>query len=197
MKKVLLFCLLLNVAGYSGWIGAGSGSLNYNGFGDTVDVRTFRADSVRFTPAFDLSKWENLRITLMMNDTAAAGFASDSIKAIWGIQTGRVVYNGSGVLDTAWEPIRLIADTFDLVTEKTIGPAYALISAADGSYSEVHSLVDTSTVTGFAVQSKAISPAWDVLGRCWLIGVAGNKKASFIKTRFVLSRRVYTNTRGQ
>jgi hypothetical protein len=169
---------------------------NYAGWGDTSVLTTFRADSLKYSRAFLLSQYENLRVDFMVNDTDAAGFVSDSVKAYWGIQTGHPCLNSSGVVDTVWNHDLVIADTIDLLTTTNAGPKYFAMDSA-GNYANTRKSIDTTNVTGFAVQSRNISPYWDVYVRCFAKGLTGNNKGSMLSARFALYRRVGQNTRSR
>jgi hypothetical protein len=152
---------------------------NFNGIGDTTNVPSFRVDSLKVTKAFQLSAYENLRIDILCNDTTTAGFTLDTANFKWGFQTGHQIMNGSGKLDTLWNPQRIVCDTF-----KTLSGVYGLqytILDSTGVYNEIGKIIDTTSVSGFAVQSKNISPMWDCLIRVWVKGLSGNQTHTFLK----------------
>ena len=91
------------------------GQDNYSGYGDTVAVSDFNADSVGITRAFELSKFESMLFYVMADDTSSAGYDGDSIHFHWGIELLDVVKNSSGVKDTAVIG-RIVCDTFDIMT---------------------------------------------------------------------------------
>lgn len=153
----------------------GNLSENYTGYGDVAHLDTvdaFNADSLAYTKAFKLSAYEDVRIDILVDDTTNAGFDGDSCHFEWGIQTGHLVKNASGTVDTLWNPVHVVVDTVNTVSW-TVGPQYTDIEA-DGTYDDVFGVMDTSEVTGFAVQSRSPVVAWDVLFRVYLRGLASN-----------------------
>ena len=185
MKKLLLLLLLCaNVFAAKNW------------FSDTVNfVDTLENNEYEYGKAVELSDGEDIRLVFLVDDTSEAGFGSDSVNLEWGFQTGTVVYNANGLLDTAWDA-RIIVDTM-------VTGSYAL-ALTDGKVDSSGALArtwakeaDTANVTGFAVQSRWIVPEWDVLYRPFAKGITGNKLASALKATMTLARRRYVSTRGQ
>ena len=169
-------------------------ALNHTGYQDTCVIHTFAADSLKYSKAYSLTDYEDLRVSVFADDTSEVGFASDAIKLVWGIQTGHLALNSGGSRDTVWNALRIVCDTLDLVTDATVGPVYALVGT-DGTYSDVLSLVDTLTVSGYAVQSRAVAPSWDVYFRGWFQGLDGNVTGSFLKMLFMPVRRLHSKVR--
>lgn len=165
---VALFCLLA----FSAVFGE---SVNFQGFGDTANIATFKADSLKYSKAFPLGDGEKLVVVALSSDTSAAGFASDSIKYAWGYQLGDIVLNASGRQDTTWRAA-VAVDTMDL--------------SSPGD-------VDTSYVTGFAVQSRYVTPGWSVVLRFWCQGLTGNELGTFLRQRFALVKRDYQAVRSR
>jgi hypothetical protein len=189
MKKVLLAVALL--------AGVVFGQTeNYSGMNDTAVIATFKADSLKTSKAYTLSQFENLRVDVLVSDTSAAGFASDSVKLYWGIQTGRICWNSSGTRDTAWSNERITLDTLDMLTTTNAALKYNAMDNT-GAYTNTLKAHDTLSVSGFAVQSRNISPEWDVLFRCWVKGLTGNKVGRFLVFRFNVVRRIGVNTRSR
>lgn len=167
-------------------------NLNYNGNNDTGTFASFKADSLKYSAIYSLSGFENLRVDMMANDTNAAGYASDSIKFVWGIQTGHPAYNRSGLMDTVWcDP--LLVDTMQVSNAtKTY-----IVLGTDGTFSTVKGLVDTLTVTGYAYQSRNFAPEWDVWFRVWARGITGNRVGGWVKSHYAVYRRVASGVRAK
>lgn len=160
---------------------AKAGDDNWNGYGDSAIISSFKADSLKYSKQFKLSEYENLRVTVFANDTDATGFASDSLNFAWGIQTGHWAYTttrtSSPVMD--WAP-RMVIDTFDILTSgNTVEQFFYVLN--DLTFTTPLKYIDTTTFAGYAKQNRLISPEWDVYFRFWFKGLAGNNKASFIK----------------
>lgn len=165
---------------------------NWNGYGDTAQINNFKADSLKYTAAFSLSGFENLRVDVFFDDTSSAGFASDSAAFIWGIQTGHLSKTSAGTVDTLWNTIRLVADTALGDTLNSLNVVFApseVSIAADGTYDDAFRVVDTSTISGWAYQTKDIVPGWDQIFRGWVKGITGNKIGSFVKVKMQFNRR--------
>lgn len=170
---------------------------NYNGWKDTSQIATFKADSLKYSKVFLLSQNENLRVDILANDTSSAGFKSDSMKLYWGIQLGHPTLNGTaGSIDTFWSPEHIMADTFDLTTTTNAAVAYRGIDST-GAYTNRPFLHDTLSVSGYAVQSRNIRPDWDVFFRVWIKGLTKNNVKEFVLARVAVYRRIGTNTRSR
>lgn len=170
MKHLLLITLLC--------LAANAQTLNYSGFGDTAKITGLVADTLKYSKAFPLSAFEEMAAIAMSNDTTATGFGDDSIVYVWGIQCGDIVLNANGKIDTTWRPIAT-ADTLDTMD----------MTAPDD--------IDTTYVTGFAVQDRSVTPKWAVLIRCWCKGLTGSPIETPLKQRFALVRREYVPVRSR
>ena len=167
---------------------------NYTGYGGTEFIDTiddFRTDSLKYSKAFNLSKYENLRVDVLADDTSSAGFESDSVHFRWGIQTGHPIKNASGLLDTSWNPVLIVLDTLNSVAG-TWGPQYAPMGV-DGTTNNSFGVIDSLSVTGLMMQSKSPVVDWDVLFRGWAQSMTSNKKSKFIFLKFNVVQRLYTN----
>jgi hypothetical protein len=169
---------------------------NYNGYRDTARITLFKADSLRYSKVFPLSTWENSRLSIFLNDTSSAGYASDSIKCFWGIQLGMPCINGSGLLDTAWELQLITLDTFDILTAGNMARPYTALDST-GAYMEKMKRIDTLDVTGYAYQTRVFSPGWDVYFRFWAKGLTGNKVGATLKGMFAVEHRNYIAVRAR
>lgn len=171
------------------------GQANISGFGDTSQVAAFRADSLKYSKWFPLSTYENMNAVVLVNDTSAAGYASDSVKFIWGVQYGDPVLNSSGKLDTTVRQKLIVVDTFfDTSTNFVLG--YGSFDSTGTQAAGLKS-IDSVNVTGFMAQSRNISPEWHGYVRFFAKGLTKNKVAAFLKIRFAMVRRVYVPVRQQ
>jgi hypothetical protein len=189
LTKILLLAFVTVSLGFS--------QDNFNGYKDTSNISGFRADSLKYSKVYELSKWENVRIDVMANDTATANLSADSTKFYWWIETGHPCLNASNQLDTFWTKVDpLVIDTFDITTAGNRAITYRLLGT-DGTYNGPSKTIDTATVSGFAVQSRAFTAEWDVWARIGHKGMTGNKTTTYIKLRDNMVRRAFIGTRNK
>jgi hypothetical protein len=172
---------------------------NYNGVNDTLRILdTLAEDSIRYTGALRLSDYlgafERIRTVVLARDTTSAGFGSDSLHFIWGIQTGSLVLDSTfSIIDTAWDDTITI-DTFNI---DSISACDMAKIGTDGTVTFTRNQsVDTSLVTGMAYQSREYKPRWDELGRYWAKGIAGQKCGAAIPLMFHNKFPLYKKTRS-
>lgn len=190
LNKILVLAIAVVSLGFSK-------SDNWNGWKDTSNISGFRADSLKYSKVFELSDWENLRIDVMANDTATANLSADSTKFYWWFETGHPCLNASNLLDTFWQKADpLVIDTFDITTAGNRAITYRLLGT-DGVFSGPSKTIDTSTVSGFAVQSRALTSECDVWFRIGHKGMTGNKTSTYIKLRDNIVRRAASNVRNK
>lgn len=171
------------------------GQFNFSGYKDTVAVAGFKGTATGTTRAFELSRYEDLRVSAMANDTVEPGYDSDSAHFFWGVQVGDIVINTSGRRDTTWLD-KFIVDTFNILTAgNLVPPAYTLDSA---SLAPHRVFIDTLNVTGFAIQSRRINPpSWPIF-RFFYTGLAGNRvSSSCVVLVFSVSYKLYSNVHIQ
>jgi hypothetical protein len=171
------------------------GQFNFSGYRDTVAVAAFKGTAAGVTKAFDMSRYEEMRVSAMADDTVEAGYDSDSAHFFWGIQVGDVVLNASGLRDTTWRD-RFIVDTFDILTAANlVAPTYTIDSAALDPH---RVFIDTISVTGYAVQSRQVNPpSWPIF-RFFYTWLAGNRvSSSYVVLLFSVSRKLYSNVHIQ
>lgn len=172
---------------------------NYNGYNDTAIIATFRADSLKYSKTFYLSKWENLRVTAYANDTGTAGYAGDSIAFVWGIQTGHPAYSTVSIASpkVCWGE-EIVIDTFNITVAANMVRARPVLQN-DGTYANQMKFIDTTrTSIAMAYQTRKISPDWDVYYRYWVKGLTGNRPAgSFVKLVFESNQRNYVPVRSR
>jgi hypothetical protein len=167
-------------------------ALNYGGYGDTATINGVVKDSVKWSPWFKLSIYENCRIVLCANDTTAAGFKSDSVNLSYGWQTGGLMLNSNRRLDTIPDANRILFDTLTLrdTTKMINGVGFvAAVDKSTGIITYQSRVVDTGSVTGFACQSQSFSPDWNVYIRFFVKGESGTKIAVPVKVFVTLLRR--------
>ena len=165
---------------------------NFSGYKDTVKVSSFGADSTGTTKAFELSQYENILFYVMANDTSSAGYASDSIKFIWGVEFLNVVLNSSNKQDTAVLG-RIQCDTFDIATAGNLTVQTKLVDTV-GTFNWFQKFIDTTSITGYAIQHSAPIPYWTPIFRFWYTGLSGNVTGSFVPLVFGQSRRLASYT---
>jgi hypothetical protein len=163
--------------------------VNYTGFGDTAKIadKLLTNGIYDTTRVFNLTRGEDIRAMIKVNDTTSTGYASDSLLIEWGYQTGRFTYNSSGTRDTAWD-VFIVLDT---VKDDSLGKCKSGYVAADGSLTRYLGQVDTLNVSGYAVQSRWFVPEWDVLIRYWVKGITGNKATDTLNCVIEQHRRAY------
>lgn len=193
MKPVFLILCLVSLL-FAGFDSKRAGE-NISPWTDTASITNLHeAGTVRYTTTcWDVSGDEPLRLIVMVNDTDAAGFSNDSMKLQWGYQTGSRVLNASGTLDTIWYN-RVTVDTVDAASygAATVGT----ISAVGTPTMVTAKESDTSSVTGYAVQSRPVNQCFDEIVRCWANGLTGQNKTA-IKLKFLLKSRIYAPVRGK
>ena len=170
---------------------------NWSGINDTCAVSSFNADSTGVTRAFQLSQYEAMRFYVMADDTSEDGYDSDSILFKWGFQVGNIVKNSSAAFDTTWGE-KVLVDTFDIATAGNLVEQELSIDTALGNTYQLRDFIDTTNITGFAVQDRYIpAPNWGPLFRFYYAGLTGNITGSYVKMVFGQSRRTYSNVRNQ
>lgn len=189
MKKLLIFIFTAICA-----IGSYAES-NHSGIYDTAKISAFQGVGTGVSKAFNLSMYENLCVTVSADDTARAGFASDSVKFRWGVEFGNIVMNmATGSKDTTWVE-RILVDTFFDTVTNFVKTVYSVDTL--GNYSRVLKFIDTVNVSGCAVQDRSVIPYWRPLMRFWYAGITGNVASTgFVKLMFAMERRYYSYTRG-
>lgn len=186
-STTLVFALVCGVL-----VPTASAAENASGWLDTCGIATKCTTGVLVsTKCFQLSDFEDIRLIVKVNDTATAGFKSDSVGLIVGFQTGIEVLNGNGARDTCFEG-RVILDTL-LASE--FGAVAEGLSGPDGSITILRGGADTSSVTGFATASYWFVPEWDGLIRFWVKGLSSNEKTNALKLFLEPRRRIIVKTR--
>ena len=187
MIKQLLTILFITFATFA------TNNDNWNWLLDIGEIEDTLTNGVTgYTEAFNLSNGEDTRVLLMVDDTSSAGFASDSVNIVWGYQTGSMVINTSNVVDTLWDD----HITIDTCVTDSFGVSVHGSVASDGSLTrEWNQRSDTSSVTGYAVQSRWFIPEWDMVIRFWSTGVTGNNGDSELLLRIAYKQRLWSNVK--
>lgn len=191
MKKMVFWLLLACLSTFA--------LENWTGWKDTLAVRdTLDSATAYYTNPTLLSQYENIRLIVLCDDTAEAGFSGDSVNFRYGYQTGAKVLDTNSqtlytIVDTAWDD-RIVLDTF---TVDSFGVAHVGTYGSDGTLTRTWKNVDTTYVSGYAYQSRNFSPEWDLFIRFWVESLGGaNADGKALRLFLVPIRRVYSNTRG-
>ncbi len=195
MKKLLFVLLLaLNL-----WAAENDTVIpsNWGGHNDTGSI-TDVLDSASFyyTRVFDLSAWQDLRVTVFVDDTSETGFASDSVNFIWGYRTGHPCVDTGSVrrynIDTTWDD-HMTVDTFSVAN---YGAGNIGVQDSTMTLTRNYGGVDTTEVAGFAYQSRQVVPEWDVFIKFWARSLGGAQKdGAALNLRFEQVRKNYIGVR--
>ena len=96
---------------------------------------------------FDVSKYYQSQICMLVDDTSSTGYASDSINGIWKIQFGWSMPGSAGVNDTMWLP----SATVDSIITAKFGTVTASTLDSLGNFIPRLRCVDTLSVSGYAI----------------------------------------------
>jgi hypothetical protein len=195
MASKLIIALLIAVSALMAQSG------NYTGWQDTSTILNWKADSLKYGNVTWLGENENKALLCMFNDTNSAAYATDSAKGRYGYQRGFIVINASGKQDTSWRSL-VCVDTFSTQAADTAGKwisksKVTLTDPTTGQETWVSKLMDSSSVTGFAVATAPFSPAYAPLVRPWVQGLTGNRIGGWVKVRLQFQERRYTSVRNQ
>jgi hypothetical protein len=163
MKTVLmiLFAFMMSV----------SGTENWNGARDTSLISGLKSDTTVRSKVFPLSKYEEVSLLVMFNDTTSAGYAEDSAAFRYGYEIGVPVFNSSNAWDTAWEPV-VYVDSVVFGEQGTVTANYA---GSDLALTKTVGWSDTTQVSGYAYTMTQVTPeGGPPLIRVVLTGIADN-----------------------
>jgi hypothetical protein len=168
---------------------------------DTCTITKWKADSIRFGTPVTIYNNDLKALICMFTDTTLPGYNIDSVKGVYGYQRGLIVINRAGKVDTSWRNL-VIADSFSTLPSDTAGKwisnSFRTTTDHTTSYENWTSgLMDTSTVTGFAVCSAPVIPWYAPLCRPFVKGLTGNCTARWIKVRMQWQERKYIPVRAQ
>jgi hypothetical protein len=189
MKKALLVLLffVLNVS--AGW--RDSVVLNWNGWLDTASITDTLIDGTKsYTRVFPLADGSDVRVICLVDDTAEAGFADDSVNFEWGYQSGSLCLDSGETIDTCWD-IPCVIDTCDAGNYSTLTVSTMSVT---GEISRTLQTVDTLLIDGYAMQSRApdIMNEWDMLIRFWVNSLGDpSKDGAALDIRFQFIQKQY------
>lgn len=163
-------------------IGLASAQLNSRTL--EYDITNFRADSTWTSPWSSLTDYENLDVTVLIDDTSSAGFTSDSIAVKYSIQYGAPYKTYLGVLTTVHRGPPHFLDSIRAASGRWVTNSTWL-----GYDSFPETLLDTTTGLGYALSLKYVQPYVNPQFRIILKGLTGNEKTSFLRARVVITQR--------
>ncbi len=168
---------------------------NWSGWNDTASLSLGDTGVYHYTKAFPYPAVDNPLAILKVSDTTAAGLGTDTIAVVWGYQPGKLTQNSSGKRDTLWW-YRVPLDT--MLTDslgKTHVPA---MSAAGVVTRTLNKMVDTSSVSGYAVQAALYQgeKGWPFV-RYWIYALDANKDSPSSIYIFEHNTRLYTPVRAK
>lgn len=155
---------------------------NWNGYGDTAKITGFFSTNTVYSGWFRLSAFSRVRHAVYLNDTSSAGYANDSINAMWGIQTGCPSFLTTS--NTKRKMIlgrKIVFDTFNIAASNVFTGGLSTIDNAGYpvfTWNKIDTLIDsmgTSVRSPYAYQSVSPLQEFDVYYRYWITGLTGNK----------------------
>jgi len=164
--SIILFCILAVTAQ----------SQTYNVKTQSVSISNFAADSLRVSPSFTVSDFENIEVVV-------ASPHADSSVFYYAWQRGYT--DGSG--RTVWRRPSMQIDTFNTLVGSNF---YASGSSFVGSDSDVVHSLDTIGMLGSVMQTTHIVPIWSPIARIWAKGLTGNDKTNY-SLWFTINQRKY------
>ncbi|RPJ55950.1 MAG: hypothetical protein EHM12_11320 [Dehalococcoidia bacterium] len=163
--------------------------MNWKGWGDTVSIRQIQDTGVfYYSRALSITDGEDFTLMCKCNDTTSAGFASDSLNFMWGYQLGNPSLTSTGVVDTVWSK----SDCFivDTITTDSLGTGRIGYTSPGGAINRYYRGIDTSSISGYAIQDRWVVSEWKPLIRFWMSPISvKHKKGSYVKTIFQLTQR--------
>lgn len=155
--------------------------LNTNGWRDTGAVYLSASETL-YGDAFNLASYEYTTFHIFANDDDAGGFANDSIKFYWFLQTGSPTIDSAGNRDTVWAQNSIVIDT---LSADSLGKTHSTTIDGSGSYTLTLGGVDTSSVVGYATQSASVALPFDAFGRIGFTSVTGHGDSVYVKYQVV------------
>jgi hypothetical protein len=150
-----------------------------------------------YSPAFNITDYENLLVTTAANDTINAGLSADTIAYKYGLQYGYLTTNYSGTQDTEWCPVVIGIDSVYKINTAGAANVNSALTwrsiDSTGSYSELMGRVDTVYCTSLFVQSHNVTTLWYPIARFVITGITGHTSGSAVWARFSIIRRVSQN----
>ena len=145
-------------------------------------IPSFKADSVKYSPWFNVADLANIVVQARFDDTTSDGFADDSCCFTYALQLGNVCFNANGRYDTAalGQPI-LIDSVNTTVAAKWRPLTVCTYLQDDGTYADSLGVLDSTLVTGFGTNGHSITPSPSCFGRILIKGGSDNKVENFIR----------------
>ncbi len=172
------FALLLLIAcwGISAQTSKNKKVTNRTDWLDTSIVSTtLDSAEIIYSDVFNLTNFEDCRIMLKVDDTSSAGFANDSIALILGYQTGSFTLNSSSTRDTSWD----YEAALDTMLSANLGSKPRAATDSVGILYRSSGMIDTSSVSGYAIMQVWFIPEWNEVIRYFVEGYDGsNEKGS-------------------
>jgi hypothetical protein len=156
-------------------------SLN-TGWRNYDTITEFGADSLKYTSrSYNFSGLRYLRVDIFVDDSSTAGLTVDTAALVWGVQTGHETIDSAGTTDTVWSTEQLILDTLDMPNGVFTIPRILIDST--GTYNSNRKITDTSSVAGWAYQTRNIAIPFDGIIRGFVEGITGNKTHGYLEVR--------------
>jgi hypothetical protein len=199
MKRLFLaISLLVGVAG-------AQTNINWMGYGDTLAISAFKADSLKFTSAYVWANNEQKAVSVQVSDTSIAGLGSDSVQFSYGYELGYPTLPfGSTTAVTRWcqattiDSFRVMNGT-KFVNPTTLAGVVQARDTTNHTYTPIDAwgYVDTSSSTTSSIQTHSLTVPWAPYIRFWAKGGTGNNKTKFLRVRVTVYQRMFQNTRGR
>jgi hypothetical protein len=180
---------------------AGTNISNWTGLSDSCIINTFRADSIKFTKAFNYGDFENKLAVFVFDDSLHAGRANDSVVCEIGYQTGVPVRSTAGVYDTTWTYLQPLDTISTLVSNRMYDPSKYNASApvwdldpSQGVNVRPSGMIDTTIGGASSAVTAPQLPFYYPLGRFYVRGMTGNC-GTFIRCHFEFTQRIYAGVR--
>ena len=191
MKFFWIFILALNL--FAGW--RDSVCLNWNGYTDTASISGTLTDGTKkYTSFFVIGDNMDLIAVCMVDDTAEAGFADDSVNYEWGIQTACVCLDSGETIDTCLDE-EIVLDTMDA---GAYGTANVQTMGTDESVTRTLGGHDTTNVDGYVYQVRRpeYRDIWNCLVRGWVNSIGDpSKDGAGLDIRFQFIQKQYNSVR--
>jgi hypothetical protein len=143
-----------------------------------------------YTKAFDLTGYEDLSLLVCVNDTTVAGFKSDSCHFVIGLRLGCYVKNYAGTVQEFYDNDFWDLDTFNV---DSAGVTKTNKLYFDGTSTYYGTGIDTAQVSGYMVKHiKGYLPPWATLMKVYVYPLSKNKKASPLRLKIQINRRLGT-----
>lgn len=173
---------------------------------DTTIIHDFRADSMKYGNTVSLTSSSANALVVLADDTANAGFATDSIKFDFGVQYGVVVVDstvGRNKKDTLYGP-HIRGGTMSTLAADTAGKwvDWSLTFSTDSTTGEppvIMGVMDSSNVNGMVGTIQRFTSVYPAhMVRPWFKALTGCRTADgFIKLRCQVLQLTYLPVRQQ